>query len=91
MQTELLQIIQHTTYYVNDINAYNGITETKQGKQKLLLELMEILFEQFRQVAQAYSTLLSFSMKAVEAHKIDLKLYDMKFFWAQVQAVVSFH
>lgn len=89
MQSELLNIIQRTTHYISDISAIQVTNDTKQAKQTALLELMQTLFEQFRQVAQAHLVLLNHLTRACEAHKVNIKLYDMKIFWAQVQAVVS--
>lgn len=84
MQSELLNIIQRTTYYVNDYNAAQG-GDGKQVKPSALLELMLTLFEQYKQVAQAHSVFLSYVSRAYDADK----LYDIKMFWTQVQAVVS--
>lgn len=53
----------------------------------LLVELMQMLFEQFKCVAQAHAVLLSNISRAAKAHNVDLKLYDINFFWMQVQAV----
>ncbi|KAF2896324.1 hypothetical protein ILUMI_09831 [Ignelater luminosus] len=89
MQSELLNIIQRTTHYISDISAIQVTNDTKQAKQTALLELMQTLFEQFRQVAQAHLILLNHLTRACEAHKVNIKLYDMKIFWAQVQAVLQ--
>lgn len=90
MQSELLIIIKRTTQYINDFNAAQPVNnDSKNAKPSILLELMLTLFEQYRQVAEAHVVLLNLLGRAAEAHKINFKLYDMKMFWAQVQAVVS--
>lgn len=86
MQNELLGIVQHTTYYISNISTLN---DTKQSKQTALVELMHTLFEQFRQVGHAHSVLLNILSQGSQSHKLNIKLYDMNNFWAQVQAVVS--
>lgn len=82
-----MNIIQHTTYYMND---YNAGVEGKQVKPSALLELMLTLFEQYKQVAQAHAVFLGYLGRASEAHKVAVKPYDIKMFWTQVQAVVRF-
>lgn len=53
------------------------------------MELVQILFEQFKNVAQAHSVLLNNFARAARAHNVDLKLYDINFYWTQVQAVLQ--
>ncbi|KAK9744568.1 hypothetical protein QE152_g7591 [Popillia japonica] len=50
---------------------------------------MQTIFEQFRQVAHAHSLLLRCFQRAIAAHKVDVKLYDMNMYWTQVQFVIQ--
>lgn len=87
MKLELLSIAQRTTIFINDFKKYRE--DDERSKHSLLVEFMQTLFEQFKQVAQAHSLLLKCLQRAISAHKIDAKLYDMNMYWTQVQLVVS--
>ncbi|KAI4457823.1 exocyst complex component 4 [Holotrichia oblita] len=87
MKSELLNIAQRTTIFINDFKNYRD--DGEQNKLSLLVEFMQTLFEQFRQVAHAHSLLLRCFQRAITAHKIDVKLYDMHMYWTQVQFVIQ--
>lgn len=86
MKSELLNIAQRTTIFINDFKNYRE--DGEQNKLSLLVEFMQTIFEQFRQVAHAHSLLLRCFQRAIAAHKVDVKLYDMNMYWTQVQFVV---
>lgn len=88
MKNELLLIAQRTTIFINDFKNLNEDNDMNK-RQSLLVEFVQTLFEQFKQVAQAHSILLKFFARAISAHKIDIKPYDMDLFWSQIQLVVS--
>ncbi|XP_025829668.1 exocyst complex component 4 isoform X3 [Agrilus planipennis] len=90
MQSELLIIVQHTTYHVNDVFAVQGCEDSALNGEVTLLELMHTLFEQFRQIGKAQEVIVQYLMNASKAHKVDVKLYDMKFYWGQVQVILQF-
>lgn len=84
MHLSLLQILEKTTHHVKD---YIEGTDTK----VILKELVQILFEQYKEVANAHQTFLKYVEKACKAHKVEMNSYDMPFYWSQVQNVVSEH
>lgn len=88
MQNSLMQIVYRTTQHVNDFrNFQNEDNGGGEGKQQLV-ELVQMLFEQFKAVAQMQSILLKYFAKAQKAHNVKLELYDMNFYWTQVQNIV---
>lgn len=85
MSLALLNIVRKTTQHIMDFSRQNEVD------QKLALtELVKILFDQFKQVAQAQANWLKIVEKAASVHKISIKTYNMGFYWTQVQVVVSF-
>lgn len=83
MQNSLMHIIYRTTQHVSDFRNFQN-EDSNEGKQQLLVELVQMLFEQFKAVAQMHSVLLKCFAKADKS----LQLYDMNFYWIQVQNVV---
>lgn len=86
MQNSLMQIIYRTTQHVSDFRNFPN-EDGNEGKQQLV-ELVQLLFEQFKSVAQMQSILLKYFAKAQKAHNVQLQLYDMNFYWTQVQNIV---
>lgn len=82
MHLSLLQIVEKTTLHVKDY--VEGI-----DSKVILKELIQILFDQFKEVGEAHQTFLKFVEKGSRAHKIEIDSYDNHFFWSQVQNVVS--
>lgn len=82
MQLSLLGIIEKTTQHVKDYA--DGI-----DLKLALKELVQILFDQFKEVADAHFLLLRFIEKASKAHKVEVKSYSIQYYWSQVQFVVS--
>lgn len=88
METELLNLLLRTTHHVNDYLSFQNSSESKPS-QTALLELIQILFEQFKYVVNAHTTFLDHMNRAVRTHKLDVKVYDIKDVWMKVQSVVS--
>lgn len=87
MQTSLSNIVHRTAQHLSDFSSFQSDANNKETKQIILVELVQMLFEQFKSVAQAHSVLLNNFARAAKAHNVDLKLYDMNFYWIQLQAV----
>lgn len=87
METELLTVVQRTTNHINDFfSIQNG--DNKQ-QQSALAELVQTLFDQFKEIAQAHSILLSHASKALKNKPLDFKIYEMNDLWVKIQDVVS--
>lgn len=82
MEIELLQVVQKTTYHIISLNNF-------QNNNSALLELFQILFEQFKQIGQVHSIFLEHLDKAVKVHNIEIIKFDINEFWMKVQNVVS--
>lgn len=81
METELLHIVQTTIYHVNSLNSL-------QNGQSALLELFQILFEQFKYIGNAHAIFLDHLNKAIKAYNIEVKKFEMRDFWNKIQNVV---
>lgn len=81
MHLPLLQIVgkttQHLKEYVENIDS-----------KLLLKELIQILFDQYKEVAEAHKTFLKYVKKACTVHNINVTCYDIDYYWSQVQNVV---
>jgi hypothetical protein len=88
MQTELLAIIEHTTWHILDLSQ-QPTHSIGAHSTRLLLELLETVFDQFRCVATAHTSVLHSFAHAADKHHIDVRLYEMADVWSKVQAVVS--
>ena len=54
-----------------------------------LLELLELVFTQFKQIADVHNALLKQFLGATQRHtNIDAKQYDIADYWQEAQAVV---
>lgn len=82
MHLTLLQIVEKTTHHIKEY------VEGADSKM-ILKELVQILFEQYREIANAHQTFLKYLEKACKAHKVEVNSYDIHFYWSQVQNVVS--
>lgn len=59
---------------------------------RLLLELLELLFDKFNAVATAHSVVLGYLQDAVQTaptQQEDVKLYDMADVWVKIQNVLQ--
>lgn len=95
MESELTAIVSKTTKSILDapqsitslaVNLENKPTEPE--PQRLLLELLETIFDQFRRVAAAHAIVLNGFNKFSEKYRIDVRLYEMPDVWSKIQAVV---
>lgn len=82
MQVSLTHIIQKSTQHVIDF------AENVDSKLAFK-ELVNILFDQFKEIADSHQMFLKWVEKGVKRHKIDLKPYNLQYYWSQVQEVVS--
>lgn len=82
MHLSLLQIIEKTTHQIKD--HVEGV-----DSKVILKELIQILFDQCKEVSEAHKTFLKYVDNASKAHRIDVNSYDVQFYWSQVQNVVS--
>lgn len=85
MQIFLLGIVQRTTQHIKDF----GIVQENDNKQALK-ELIQTLFEQFKEIAEANSFFLKNVEDAAKVHNRQVQTYNIQFYWTQVQCVVSF-
>lgn len=87
IETELLNVVQRTTYHINDFVALqNG--DNKQA-QSTLTELVETLFDQLKEIAQAHITFLNHVNRAIKQHKLDCKPYEIHHVWVKIQYVLQ--
>lgn len=82
MQASLTHIIQKSTQHVID---YAENVDSKLA----LKELINILFDQFKEIADSHLIFLKWVDKGIKKHRINLKPYGLQYYWSQVQEVVS--
>lgn len=58
------------------------------GNETKLIEFVQTLFDEFKEIGHAHEIFLGLVSKACKAHKIDLQPYDRKFYWSKVETVV---
>lgn len=85
IQNELLEIVQITTAQMISLNVAN----LEKDKHPVLC-LLEILFKQFKAVAQTHALLLKNYLSVLQKYSITTNMYDLGDFWQQAQQVVSF-
>jgi hypothetical protein len=88
MQTELLAIIERSTQQLLDLSQQLPHSLSARSMPPLL-ELLQTVFDQFRRVAAAHTSVLHSFAHAADRHHIDVRLYEMPDVWSKVQAVVS--
>lgn len=83
-------MVTKTTQHILAIRPNLIATELTQI-QHPLLELLELVYTQFKLIAGAHSLLLKHYLSAAQRHSlVDVKpSYDITDFWTQAQAVVS--
>lgn len=84
MQVFLLGIIQRTTQHIKDFAGLQTETDYKQA----LKELVQTLFDQFKEIAEAQTIFLKNVEEAAKVHKNQVNTYNIQFYWTQVQSVV---
>ncbi|XP_030764843.1 exocyst complex component 4 [Sitophilus oryzae] len=82
MQASLSYIIQKSTQHVID---YAENVDSKLA----LKELVNILFDQFKEIADSHQIFLKWVDKGIKCHGIELKPYGMQYYWSQVQEVLQ--
>ncbi|KAM6424806.1 exocyst complex component 4 [Rhynochetos jubatus] len=93
LEQELKQIVKRSTTQVAD-NGYQRAENLSQENQpRLLLELLELLFDKFNAVAAAHSVVLGHLQQTVASpcsqYDGDIKLYDMVDVWVKIQDVLQ--
>lgn len=82
MQLSLTQIIERTTNNIKNLVDLND-------QKAILKELVQILFEQYKEVADCHYVFMMCVEQAKKAHNVEVNSYDTQYFWSQVQTVVS--
>ncbi|XP_004398033.1 PREDICTED: exocyst complex component 4 isoform X1 [Odobenus rosmarus divergens] len=92
LEQELQQIVKRSTTQVADSGYQRGENLTVENQPRLLLELLELLFDKFNAVATAHSVVLGYLQDTVVApltQQEDIKLYDMADVWVKIQDVLQ--
>ncbi|XP_056429153.1 LOW QUALITY PROTEIN: exocyst complex component 4 [Hyla sarda] len=92
LELELKQIVKRSTTQVADNGYQRGETVTQENQPRLLLELLELLFDKFNAVASAHSVVLGYLQDTVASPTSqdgDIKLYDMADVWVKIQNVIQ--
>ncbi|XP_042781050.1 exocyst complex component 4 isoform X3 [Panthera onca] len=92
LEQELQQIVKRSTTQVADSSYQRGENLTVENQPRLLLELLELLFDKFNAVATAHSVVLGYLQDTVVtplAQQEDVKLYDMADVWMKIQDVLQ--
>ncbi|XP_038667740.1 exocyst complex component 4 isoform X2 [Scyliorhinus canicula] len=90
---ELEQIVKRSTTQVADHAYQRGEVLLQENQPRLLLELLELLFEKFYAVAAAHKIVLGYLHEMVASssglNMSEIKLYDMAEVWARIQSVLQ--
>ncbi|XP_048466150.1 exocyst complex component 4 isoform X2 [Rhincodon typus] len=90
---ELEQIVKRSTTQVADHAYQRGEVVSQENQPRLLLELLELLFEKFYAVAAAHKIILGYLHQMVVSpsglNVSEIKLYDMAEVWARIQSVLQ--
>lgn len=90
-ETELLAMVRRTSQVLLDTN--NGSAQTALALQpRVLLDLLDLLFEQFRSVASGHECVLE-NMHAVvdtQGPENGVPMYTLADVWARIQAVMEY-
>ncbi|TRZ13187.1 hypothetical protein HGM15179_013915, partial [Zosterops borbonicus] len=93
LEQELKQIVKRSTTQVADNGYQRGENVSQENQPRLLLELLELLFDKFNAVAAAHSVVLGHLQQTVASpcsqHDGDIKLYDMVDVWVKIQDVLQ--
>ncbi|XP_037692060.1 exocyst complex component 4 isoform X1 [Choloepus didactylus] len=92
LEQELKQIVKRSTTQVADSGYQRGENLTAENQPRLLLELLELLFDKFNAVATAHSVVLGYLQQTVVpalTQQEDIKLYDMADVWVKIQDVLQ--
>ncbi|XP_072506219.1 exocyst complex component 4 isoform X2 [Notamacropus eugenii] len=92
LEQELKQIVKRSTTQVADNGYQRGENLSLESQPRLLLELLELLFDKFNAVAAAHSVVLGYLQQTVvppATQHEDIKLYDMADVWVKIQDVLQ--
>ncbi|KAM4874577.1 exocyst complex component 4 [Thomomys bottae] len=92
LEQELKQIVKRSTTQVADSAYQRGENLTVENQPRLLLELLELLFDKFNAVATAHSVVLGYLQDSVGipvSQQEEIKLYDMADVWVKIQDVLQ--
>ncbi|NXI41382.1 EXOC4 protein, partial [Galbula dea] len=93
LEQELKQIVKRSTTQVADNGYQRGENLAQENQPRLLLELLELLFDKFNAVAAAHSVVLGHLQQTVASpcsqYDGDIKLYDMVDVWVKIQDVLQ--
>lgn len=93
LEQELKQIVKRSTTQVADSGYQRGDTLVQENQPRLLLELLELLFDKFNAVAAAHAVVLGHLQQTVASPSSqsdgDIKLYDMADVWVKIQDVLQ--
>ncbi|XP_038174647.1 exocyst complex component 4 [Arvicola amphibius] len=92
LEQELKQIVKRSTTQVADSGYQRGESLTVDNQPRLLLELLELLFDKFNAVATAHSVVLGYLQDSVGTQPMqqeEIKLYDMADVWVKIQDVLQ--
>ncbi|XP_077639833.1 exocyst complex component 4 isoform X2 [Lonchura striata] len=93
LEQELKQIVKRSTTQVADSGYQRGENISQENQPRLLLELLELLFDKFNAVAAAHSVVLGHLQQTVASpcsqHDGEIKLYDMVDVWVKIQDVLQ--
>ncbi|XP_074049766.1 exocyst complex component 4 isoform X3 [Macrotis lagotis] len=92
LEQELKQIVKRSTTQVADNGYQRGENISLENQPRLLLELLELLFDKFNAVAAAHSVVLGYLQQTVvppSTQHEDIKLYDMADVWVKIQDVLQ--
>ncbi|XP_077896691.1 exocyst complex component 4 isoform X1 [Ictidomys tridecemlineatus] len=92
LEQELKQIVKRSTTQVADSGYQRGENLTVENQPRLLLELLELLFDKFNAVATAHSVVLGYLQDSVgnpPTQQEEIKLYDMADVWVKIQDVLQ--
>ncbi|XP_047416306.1 exocyst complex component 4 [Sciurus carolinensis] len=92
LEQELKQIVKRSTTQVADSGYQRTENLTVENQPRLLLELLELLFDKFNAVAAAHSVVLGYLQDSVGnplTQQEEIKLYDMADVWVKIQDVLQ--
>ncbi|XP_060052576.1 exocyst complex component 4 [Erinaceus europaeus] len=92
LEQELKQIVKRSTTQVADGVYQRGENLTAENQPRLLLELLELLFDKFNAVAAAHSVVLGYLQDTIVTpltQQEEVKLYDMADVWVKIQDVLQ--
>ncbi|XP_055693526.1 exocyst complex component 4 [Lutzomyia longipalpis] len=89
MQSELGLIVTRTTQHIVALGPPLPTPEGQPAPPHPLIELLDLLFKQFKIVAETHSLLLKNYTHIIQRYKLSAKNYDIVDYWAQAQIVLQ--